>query len=191
MVKNTKERIVALRRATTAGQNFYTTGGGHLNSDEYFQAQELRARDSKTKLMEEAKKERKKYCDKQFKAIFIIRKKGELTYENESNFTAPEVKILCAWKKIKTSATKKKELVDLYMATAKPKPQKVWTRGEEAALAHLKEETVPMCETMLGTATMEMMESVGNGLLNASEDAINKLEAAIQTHKERNIPNAL
>jgi hypothetical protein len=79
----------------------------------------------------------------------------------------------------------------IYFAMAKPKPQKSWTRGEAVALNHLKEETVPMSATLLGTATMEMMESVGNGLVNASEDAINKLEAAIQAHKERNLPNAL
>jgi hypothetical protein len=111
--------------------------------------------------------------------------------DNEDAFTASEVKILCSWKKIKTSATKKRDLMDLYFATEKPKPQKSWTRGEEAALAHLKEDNVPMSETLLGTATMEMMESVGNGLVNASEVAINKLEAAIQAHKERNIPNAI
>jgi hypothetical protein len=191
MIKNTKEQIAALRRATTAGQNFYTTGGGHLNSDEFFQAQELRARKSKIKLMEDAKKERHKYCEKQFKAGFIIRKKGELTWETESNFSAPEVKILCAWKRIKTSATIKKDLVALYVSTEKPKPQKSWTRGEEAALAHLKEDHVPMSKTMLGSATMEMMESVGNGLVNVSEAAITKLEAAIQSHKERSLPNAL
>jgi hypothetical protein len=83
MVKNSKERITALKRATTAGQNFHMTGGGHLNSDEFFKAQELRARETKIKLMEEAKKERQKYCEKQFKAGFIIRKKGELTLETE------------------------------------------------------------------------------------------------------------
>jgi regulator of sigma D len=191
MVKNSKERIIALKRATTAGQNFHTTGGGHLNSDEFFRAQELRARESKIKLMEEAKKERKKYCEKQFKAGFIIRKKGDLTLENQKDFTAPEIKILCAWKKIKTTLTKKKDLIELYVDTLKPKPQKSWTRGEEAALEHLKNDNVPMSETLLGTATMEMMESVGNGLQNASEDAINKLHAAIQAHKERSIPNTL
>jgi hypothetical protein len=57
MVQNSKERITALRRATTAGQYFYTTGGGHLNSNKFFKAQELRARESKIKLMEDAKKE--------------------------------------------------------------------------------------------------------------------------------------
>jgi hypothetical protein len=191
MVKNSKERITALKRATTAGQNFHTTGGGHLNSDEFFKAQELRARESKIKLMEDAKKERHKYCESQFKAGFIIRKKGELTYDNESRFSLPEVKILCSWKKIKTTATKKKDLIELYIATEKPRPQKSWTRGEEAALAHLKDEDVPMSETLLGVATIEMMESVGNGLLNASDDAINKLESAIQAHKERTIPNAI
>jgi hypothetical protein len=141
--------------------------------------------------MEEAKKERKKYCEKQFKAGFIIRKKGDLTLENQKDFTAPEIKILCAWKKIKTTLTKKKDLIELYVDTLKPKPQKSWTRGKEAALEHLKNDNVPMSETLLGTATMEMMESVGNGLQNASEDAINKLHAAIQAHKERSIPNTL
>jgi hypothetical protein len=72
MVKNSKERITALRRATTAGQNFHTTGGGHQNGDKFFKAQELRAWEFKIKLMEDAKKECKKYCDKQFKAGFII-----------------------------------------------------------------------------------------------------------------------
>jgi hypothetical protein len=48
-----------------------------------------------------------------------------------------------------------------------------------------------MSKTMLESATMEMMESVGNGLVNVSEAAITKLEAAIQSHKERSLPNAL
>jgi serine/threonine-protein kinase RIO1 len=75
--------------------------------------------------------------------------------------------------------------------TKKLKPQKSWTSGEEAALARLKEDHVPMSKTMLGSATMEIMESVGNGLVNVSEAAITKLKAAIQSHKERNLPNAL
>ena len=51
-------RITAIKTAKTAGQMFFATGGRHLNSDEFFQAQESKNRDTKIQQMEKAKRER-------------------------------------------------------------------------------------------------------------------------------------
>ena len=123
---HSKERILAIKKAKTAGQLFYATGGQHVNTNEFFQASELKVRDAEIKVMEDAKKGRKKYCDEQQEAVLMIRKKGELTHVTEKSFTIPEIKTLLKWKKIKIKSTKKKDMVAAYIAAPKPPIQKVW-----------------------------------------------------------------
>jgi hypothetical protein len=88
---HSKDRIEAIKKAKTAGQMFYATGGRHLNSDEFFCAQEGTERDVAVAAMEKQKKERKEYCAKQLEAIKIIRSKGELTSLTEKKFTIMEL----------------------------------------------------------------------------------------------------
>jgi hypothetical protein len=53
---NSKERVLAIKAAKTAGQLFHATGGNHLNSDDFFRAKALAERDQAIKEMEQRKK---------------------------------------------------------------------------------------------------------------------------------------
>jgi hypothetical protein len=104
---NTLKRQEAMKKATTAGVTFQATRGGHLNSDDYFKAAELKAHDAQVKAMEELKRDRQKYCQDQWAALWLIQAKGELMYDTKSKFTLPKIKVMLKWKKVKPSGNKK------------------------------------------------------------------------------------
>jgi hypothetical protein len=188
---NSLERQQAMKKASSAGQTFHATGGGHLNSDDFFKAHELKARESKIKAMEELKKDREKYCKDQWAAIRLIKAKGELTYDTEKNFTLAEIKILLKWKKIKPSGTKKRDLVEAYTAAPKPPIQVIWKRSEEAALQALKETDIPMESTALGEAAKKIVRNLQLSMGNLDANSLRELAAILQARQELEYPNAL
>lgn len=188
------ERMRAIRKARTAGQMFYATGGRHLNSDEFFKAKARAANDGAIKEMEEAKKQRQLYCKSQKAAVLLIRKKGDLRADNEATFTLPEVKTLLKWKRAgkPVTGTKKADLVKLYVATPKPtKPQKVWSRSEEAALQALKVENMPLRNTAVGVATGQMARAVTHNLAQLDDETRAALTKSLQEYEDSNNPNAI
>jgi hypothetical protein len=174
------ERVVAIKNAKTAGQLFFATGGSHINSDEFFKARELKRRDEEIAKMEDAKKKRGEYCQKQRAAVMLIRNKGELTQETAKQFTIPEVKMLLHWKKVKAEGSKKRDLVDAYIEAPKPKIQKVWCRSEEQALTDLKNQNVDLKDTALGLAASQMARAVSLNLNQLDKDAIQSLKEALE-----------
>jgi hypothetical protein len=188
---NTLDRQQAMKKATSAGQTFHATGGGHLNSDDFFKAAELKARENKIKAMEEVKSERDKYCKNQWAAIRLIKLKGELTLDTEKAFTLPEVKIMNKWKMIKTTGTKKRELVEAYTAVPKPKIQTIWSRSEEAQLEALKATDFPLQSTALGAAARKMVNNLKNSLGNLDDNSLKELESILLARRELENPNAL
>jgi hypothetical protein len=188
---NTLERQQAMRKATSAGQTFHATGGGHLNSDDFFKAAELKAREGKIKAMEEMKRERDKYCKDQWAALRLIKAKGELTMETEKNFTLAEIKLLLKWKKIKPTGTKKRDLVDAYRNAPKPKIQVIWKRSEEAELEALKSTDVSLESTALGAAAKKMIQNLKNSMGALHQDDLKELKAIMDARQELDIPNAL
>jgi hypothetical protein len=190
---NSLERIEALRKATTAGGMFHATGGGHINSDDFFKAAESKARDARIKAMEDIKKERMTYCDSQFAAIRLIQKKGELTHETVKNFTMDEIKKMLRWKRIKPSGTLKRDLVQAYIDTPKPQRiQTIWSRREEAELVALKNKgNITLETTALGVAAIKMMKTLQNSMVSLDQSSCNELQAMMEAKKERDNPNAL
>jgi hypothetical protein len=189
---NSKERVKAIKEAKSAGQMFFATGGKHLNSDEFFVASELKKRDAAIKIMEASKEKRAKYCKEQRNAVLMIKAKGELTVNTEKLFTVPEIKTLLHWKKAKQPAsTKKRDLVNAYLDTPKPKIQKTWTRGEEAALVALKVQDLPLIDTALGVATTQMATAVKNNLAQLDKEAMDSLKAALQEHTDNQGDNVI
>jgi hypothetical protein len=188
---NSLERQEAMAKASSAGATFQATGGGHLNSDDFFKAAELKARENKIKAMEEIKKERDKYCKDQWAAIRLIKAKGELTYDTEKLFTLAEIKILLKWKKVKAIGTKKRDLIDAYRAAPKPPIQVIWKRSEQEALDALKNKEIGLESTALGTAMKRVVKTLQNSFGNLDEDSLKELEALIQSRREQNNPNAL
>jgi hypothetical protein len=187
---HSKDCIEAIKEAKTAGQMFYATSGRHLNSDEFFCAQEGKERDVAVAAIEKQKKERKEYCAKQLEAIKIIRSKGELTSLTEKKFTITEIAVLLKWKKVKVSGPKKKkDLVDAYLAAPRPKIQVIWSRSDEARLQKLKSLTLK--DMALGIASTQMANAVGNNLDNLDDEAISKLKGAIKDFEDSKGPNIL
>jgi hypothetical protein len=188
---NTLARQVAMKKASSAGATFHATGGGHLNSDDYFKAAELKARENQVKAMEEIKKEREKYCKDQWAALRLIKAKGELTWDTVSRFTIFEIKILLKWKKVKATGTKKRDLVEAYTEAPKPIIQPMWKPSEQAKLDALKDTNVSLESTALGAAAKKMVKNLQNSMGNLDAEALKELEAIIQARRELENPNAL
>ena len=145
---------------------------------------ELKKREEAIQKMEEAKKERSKYCKEQRGAFLLIKQKGELTLETKKKFTLPEIKTLLKWKKVKPESNKKRDLVDAYVNAPKPKVQKVWCRSEEEALQKLKSEDVSLQETALGVAATQMARAVTKNLAQLDKETIVALKEAIGSMSE-------
>jgi hypothetical protein len=188
---NSLERQEAMAKASSAGATFQATGGGHLNSDDFFKAAELKARESKIKAMEELKRERENDCKDQWAALRLIKEKGELTFDTEKLFTLAEIKILLKWKKIRPTGTKKADLVRAYRDAPKPKIQVVWKRSKQAALNALKETNIDLQSTALGVAAKKMVRNLQNSMGTIDLETLKELESLIQQRKELDNPNAL
>ena len=188
---HSKECIDAIKKAKTAGQMFFATGGRHINTNEFFQSKTLLERHVAIKAMEDAKKARAKYCKEQLEAVQMLKSKGELTHLTEKNFTLPEIKTLLKWKKVKPASSKKRDLVDAYIETPKPKIQKIWCRSEEAELQALKSTEVPLIDTALGIATTQMARAVTNNLAQLDTESMDALKTAIENFKDSYGPNVL
>ena len=102
-----------------------------------------------------------------------------MTHETEKKFTIPEIKTLLKWKKVKVASSKKRDLVDAYVAAPKPKIQKVWCRSEEEKLVALKSKQIPLKDTALGVAATQMAKALTNNLTHLDESSIGLLKAAI------------
>lgn len=186
-----KERVQLLKNCKTAGQMFYTTGGRHLNSSEFFMAKVLNQRDAKLKAMMEEKKVHLETLNAQNEACTFIRNKGDLTYDNEKKFTVAEIKVLVKWKKAKPLSSKKEHLIDAYIKAPKPKITKVWTRAQEAALQELKSTEVELKDTAVGVAATQMARALTNNVAQLEPEARAALRETLRAYDEDNGPNAI
>jgi hypothetical protein len=184
-------RVRAVKDAKTAGQLFFATGGRHINTDEFFKAKELKRRADDISAMEEQKKQRGLYCKDQRGAVLLLRSKGKLTVDTEKSFTLPKIKTLLKWKKVKTTSNKKKDMVDAYVAAAKPKIQNVWCNSEEKALVALKSEDIMMKDTAVGVAASQMARAVTTNLAQLDEQSRAELKAALASFEDDVNPNII
>lgn len=130
--------------------------------------------------MEDKKQARKDILKTQKNAIDLIKKKGELTLEKFKNFTVAEINVLLKWKRVKGESTRKKDIVDAYVAAPKPKPVTIWKRAEESELKKLKDELMPIKDTALGVATNQMARAVVLNIDNLQKEELDSLKSAIQ-----------
>ena len=87
--EHSAERVLAIKKAKTAGQMFYATGGSHVNSDSFFRARALASRSHEIKELEEKKTQRGKYCKEQRAAVMMLKSKGDLNYSKPENVYSP------------------------------------------------------------------------------------------------------
>jgi hypothetical protein len=186
-----KERVIAIRKASTAGQMFFATGGRHINANEFFQANTLKSREADIKALEDKKADRKAYCAIQQEALKLIRKKGDLTWNNHGSFNVKELKMLLKWKKVEHRKTRKEDLVELYVKAEKPGITKAWTRTKEAELVKLKDPLMDMKHTALGVATTHMANAVCNNMANLATPERTRLLQSLQDYNDMKGPNCL
>jgi len=116
-VRQSNERVDAIKDATTTGQMFYVTQGQHLNSNELFEARAKGKREKEIKALEATKETALKFSKQAEAARAIIEKKGQLTEENANSFLAPELAVLATWKLGKPAKGKKEDLSKMIWAT--------------------------------------------------------------------------
>ena len=165
-VPNTKERIKAIRNAKSSGQMFYATGGQHLNSDDFFKARALAAREGEAGVLlkkKEAKLERIN-LDREAKSL-LQEKAIDLTQATEKKFLLPDCELLCKWKDCKLKSTvAKPELVSAYIAAARPPTPEPWTQKEEDELLAAQGDDIDLKDTALGVAAKQMAAAVAENM---------------------------
>lgn len=144
---------------------FFATGGRHLNSNEFFQAQALRKREEQIAILEATKAERQEAVAAEEAADKLLQEKGfDLTPETVSRFTVPEIKILIKWTQAKPAGPNKPELLQAYFDAPVPASAEAWRHVDEAGLIHLKCDPIPMQETAVAVAANQMARAVANNI---------------------------
>jgi hypothetical protein len=85
--------------------------------------------------------------------------RGDLTIENQKQFTAAEVKVLLQWKLGRTTG-RKQELIERYIATPRPPKEDAFTSADGRRLQLLKAGLIPLRETALGVAAKQNASAV-------------------------------
>jgi hypothetical protein len=157
---NTSDRVLAIKAAKTAGQLFFATGGNHLNSDDFFRARALAARDEEIKTLLKRKKASTQAMQLELSVNDLLTTKGNLVPENERHFTVAELKMLLKWKKVKPTSSKKADLLTAYYNHPSPQNAVPWGPEDEMKLVELQSVNVNMEDTALGVATVQMARAV-------------------------------
>jgi hypothetical protein len=177
---HSKERVKAIKDAKTAGQMFYATGGRHLNCNEFFQARELSARETKIKLLEGKKKRLMSALLVENAVMELLQEKGSLCPQSVTKFTVPEIKLLLKWKKVKPKSSKKADLAAAYYSNPPPLTAPLWTPQEEMELVALQSETtVDIKDTAIGRAAAQMAHAVRHNLSNIDPETRAQLKRAL------------
>jgi len=174
-VPQSKERVDAIKDATTAGQMFYATHGQHLNSDELFEARAKGKREKEIKALKVTKETALKFLKQAEAARAIIEKKGQPTEENDNSFLAPELAVLATWKLGKPAKGKKEDLLKTYLGN--PPPQKIlaWSDHDEQNLQRLKNEAIQFKDTALSVALQQSANAVKTNVMHLVDLAANEL----------------
>jgi len=155
-----KERIEAIKNASSAGKMFYATHGQHLNSDEFFEARAKAKRKQEIKKLQSMKDTAMKTRKQADTARAIIIRKGHPTQENFDAFLAPELLALASWKLGKTAKGRKEELLKICLDTPVPGKRPAWTRDDEAQLKELKAAAIEFKDTALNVALKQNANAV-------------------------------
>jgi len=170
-IPNTNERVQAIRDAKSSGMMFYATGGQHLNSDDFFIARAMAKREGKASAKMKQKAIRLEVIALDQEAKSLLQEKAfDLTAETEKKFVLPEIKLLCKWKCLKLTATKKQDFVSAHVAAARPPSPERWTIEDEQALLNIQSQNIHLKDTALGVAAKQMAVAVtaNMGKLNAN-----------------------
>jgi hypothetical protein len=162
---HSKERIEAIMKAKgTAGSLFHATGGEHINTEEFFQAAELKTRRERLKKLEGEKATRNEKIEAEGAALSMIADKGGKEPGDEgAEYNLDELrKVMLYWKigkktyKDGKKDVPKKVLVNLYRSSEVPEEALPWTDEEEQELQELLKGDVPdVADTQLAVAAKQ------------------------------------
>jgi predicted transglutaminase-like cysteine proteinase len=180
-----RERILALKQAKSAGQLFMATGGSHINSTDFFRACELSDREEKVSKLEKRKKKLLKAKEIRLQAERLIEQKGgTFTTATAKQWNVKELKILLLWKYGKPMNGNRDELIKLYFQQKLPVAAEEWTQDDEEELKRLKDPLIPLRETAMGVKSRQLANAVSNNIQYLSPQTKQKLRSALEDDSE-------
>ena len=192
---HSKERVLLLQSAKTAGALFHATGGTHINSDDFFRSRAMKDRENEIKKLEALKKSIQTETKQSDAYIKIIREKGIPTRDNQKEFTKEELMALVRSKyggKIPKDAKNKPALLEAYLNGPRVVHQ-IWYARQEKELLRLKEELVTLNETKLAVQAKQNARAVRNNIALLDEKDKQDLLLALtkKEDEEENGPNVI
>ena len=159
---HSKERIDALRKASTHGAKFLATGGSHLTTDDFFLAQQKNEREKEIEARQKTKKKRLAAMKVDLAAKEVIQKRGDAINQHEfGKLAIGELDILLRWHgALASKMTKEGKVLKLKGIFAGGHVQPVveeWTTDDENKLKEYLEAEVTLGDTALGRQR-EMLE---------------------------------
>ena len=154
------ERIEAISKAKATGQSFHVTGGGHINSDDYFKSRVLLEMMARIKELEADKVRIQESIMLQIGKDNVMRAKCPLTQETKCNFLVVEIKLLLTLKLIKNVVVNKAVLLDQCFEAPEPAPIISWSTTQEQELSRLKVSSIKMKETDVAISVAQMARSI-------------------------------
>ena len=179
-----KERIEAIKNASSAGKMFYATHGQHLKSDKFFEARAKAKCEQEIKKLQSMKDTAMKTRKQADTARAIIIRKGHPTQENFDTFLVPELLALASWKLGKTAKGRKEELLKICLDTPVPGKRPAWTRDDEAQLKELKAAAIEFKDTALNVALKQIANAVKANIQQLDDSAANELMQALQSRQQ-------
>ena len=184
-----RQRQDLLAKASTAGSRFYATGGEMLNSDDFFIAEERKARQEEAKRMSDKKEEVLALNAQESEAKTVIEKlqakKGKDAYTDDGAkaLDVASLKILYKWKhgKAPKACLNKAHLLAVWNGkkTVPNANTKVWVEEDEVQLDRLNNEVIEMCHTEVGRQTGKVLDDAIAVLSKCSREQLSRLQGAI------------
>ena len=186
-----RERQDRLAKASTASGRFVTTGGEHLNSDDWFITTERTSRVAMVKDLEAKKKAYEEAKKREDNAKAIIEKyrskdKDITNPTHAEQLTATELKTLYKWKHGKNvpqkDSQKPKVLAD-WLATKDRPPHDAglhsWTTENENDLVRMKSDDIRLEDTEVGRQMQISIDDMVAKFPHASPEQIQQMKDAL------------
>lgn len=173
--RHSKERILLLAKANTHGKKFFTTGGSHVCSDDFFKAEAVRCRDDQVKEREDEKKKRQQQTTTEVKALAILDAKASCFEENDyKGVSVSELTALLAWYNIPKEKMNKSQMVakwkEIRLNHVPPPIFEKWGDSDEEELVRLKSTEVDISETALGRYAALMKRQAFASVLDFTDE---------------------
>jgi hypothetical protein len=191
-VRHSAERIEKIQKATTHGNLFHATGGGHLTDDDIFLAAQKKVVETEIKELQKRKESAGKMLDIERKArLILVQTKSFQTYN------IAELRVLLTYYQVKgLSGMKKDAMAEKWkeiLQSQKDAPICIkWSANDEANLSQLTSRPITLADTALGRHQQVIKRQVSNVVTKMSreerDDLRKKLEKMDEMEEEDHSP---